>query len=107
MPTPRALLTRASGASTGSYEGGLDEIVESKGEFDKNVGMARWTNARTTAVHGRRLLSAEQDQPHGIEHDAQVFQLGNQGKAALFQGLVHGRIPGCAGQEHHSISKMG
>jgi hypothetical protein len=53
-----------------------------------------------------QLLSAEQHQPYGIEDDAQVFQLGDQRKAAFLQRLVHGRIPGSSGQEHDAIPKM-
>ena len=105
--------TRATAPETGvrvleagSRNGKLDEIVESGGEFDKNVVLARWRNARTKAVHGRRLVSAEQHQPYGIEHDAQVFQLGDQGKRAFFQLLMHGRIPSGAGEKHHAITQM-
>ena len=87
--------------------GKLDEIVESAGESDKNVALARWRNARTGAVHGRRLVGAEQHQPYSIEHDAQVVQLGNEGKSSFFQGPVHGGIPRCAGQKNNAITEMG
>jgi hypothetical protein len=89
-----------------SSEGKLDEIVESAGEFDKNVALVRWRNARTRADHRRRLLGAEQHQPYGIEHDAQVIQLGDERNTAFLQGLVHRRIPRRAGEKHDAVAKM-